>query len=129
MTSVGDEQIEIEFADIANVSVDHWRNTICNERKARSFVLCPKVFVLSIRLETKIIFLLRVFQITVIGLESRERMITYSIKQLMGLCADYALDAQIQKILFSLDLWVPKAARVCSTIEQGGRTMSRLDFV
>jgi len=29
----------------------------------------------------------------------------------MGLCSDYALDAQIQKILFSLDLWVPKAAR------------------
>jgi hypothetical protein len=39
-------------------------------------------------------------------------MMTYSIKQLMGLCSDYALDAQIQKILFSLDLWVPKAARV-----------------
>src|ERR1044072_8944433 len=39
-------------------------------------------------------------------------MITYSIKKLMGLCSDYALDAQIQKILFSLDLWVPKAARV-----------------
>jgi len=38
-------------------------------------------------------------------------MVTYSIKQLMGLCSDYALDAQIQKILFSLDLWVPKAAR------------------
>ncbi|CAF4033408.1 unnamed protein product [Rotaria sp. Silwood2] len=38
-------------------------------------------------------------------------MITYSIKDLMGLCSDYALDAQIQKILFSLDLWVPKAAR------------------
>lgn len=30
----------------------------------------------------------------------------------MGLCSDYALDAQVQKILFSLDLWVPKAARV-----------------
>ncbi len=30
----------------------------------------------------------------------------------MSLCSDYALDAQIQKILFSLDLWVPKAARV-----------------
>jgi hypothetical protein len=39
-------------------------------------------------------------------------MVTYSVKQLMGLCSDYALDAQIQKILFSLDLWVPKAARV-----------------
>jgi hypothetical protein len=39
-------------------------------------------------------------------------MVTYSIKKLMGLCSDYALDAQIQKILFSLDLWVPKAARV-----------------
>jgi hypothetical protein len=39
-------------------------------------------------------------------------MVTYSIKDLMGLCTDYALDAQIQKILFSLDLWVPKAARV-----------------
>ncbi|CAF0919614.1 unnamed protein product [Adineta steineri] len=38
-------------------------------------------------------------------------MVTYSIKQLMGFCSDYALDAQIQKILFSLDLWVPKAAR------------------
>ncbi|CAF0804572.1 unnamed protein product [Adineta ricciae] len=38
-------------------------------------------------------------------------MITYSAKQLMNLCSDYALDAQIQKILFSLDLWVPKAAR------------------
>ncbi|CAF3914706.1 unnamed protein product [Rotaria sp. Silwood1] len=38
-------------------------------------------------------------------------MITYSIKQLTSLCSDYALDAQIQKILFSLDLWVPKAAR------------------
>ncbi|UJR21655.1 hypothetical protein I4U23_024732 [Adineta vaga] len=38
-------------------------------------------------------------------------MVTYSIKDLMGLCSDYALDAQIQKILFSLDLWVPKAAR------------------
>lgn len=33
------------------------------------------------------------------------------MKQLMGFCSDYALDAQIQKILFSLDLWVPKAAR------------------
>ena len=42
-------------------------------------------------------------------------MVTYSMKQLMGLCADYALDAQIQKILFSLDLWVPKAARVRTT--------------
>lgn len=41
-----------------------------------------------------------------------ENMVTYSIKQLMGLCSDYALDAPIQKILFSLDLWVPKAARV-----------------
>lgn len=40
-------------------------------------------------------------------------MVTYSIKQLMGLCSDYALDAEIQKILFSLDLWIPKAARVC----------------
>ena len=40
------------------------------------------------------------------------KMVTYSIKQLMGLCSDYALDAPIQKILFSLDLWVPKAARV-----------------
>ncbi|CAF3039685.1 unnamed protein product [Rotaria sp. Silwood2] len=38
-------------------------------------------------------------------------MLTYSIKQLMNLCSDYALDAQIQKILFSLDLWIPKAAR------------------
>ncbi|CAF0721114.1 unnamed protein product [Adineta ricciae] len=38
-------------------------------------------------------------------------MVTYSIKDLMGLCSDYALDASIQKILFSLDLWVPKAAR------------------
>ncbi|CAF1165064.1 unnamed protein product [Adineta steineri] len=38
-------------------------------------------------------------------------MVTYSIKDLMSLCSDYALDAQIQKILFSLDLWVPKAAR------------------
>ncbi|CAF1934565.1 unnamed protein product [Rotaria magnacalcarata] len=38
-------------------------------------------------------------------------MVTYSIKQLMGLCSDYGLDAQVQKILFSLDLWVPKAAR------------------
>jgi len=38
-------------------------------------------------------------------------MVTYSIKQLMGLCSDYALDAEIQKILFSLDLWIPKAAR------------------
>lgn len=43
-------------------------------------------------------------------------MLTYSIKDLMGLCADYALDAQIQKILFSVDLWVPKAARVDSLI-------------
>jgi len=41
-----------------------------------------------------------------------ENMITYSIKELMGLCSDYALDAQIQKILFAFDLWVPKAARV-----------------
>jgi hypothetical protein len=40
-------------------------------------------------------------------------MVTYSIKDLMGFCSDYALDARIQKILFSLDLWVPKAARVC----------------
>ena len=39
-------------------------------------------------------------------------MVTYSIKDLMSYCADYALDAQIQKILFSLDLWLPKAARV-----------------
>ncbi|UJR27515.1 hypothetical protein I4U23_008799 [Adineta vaga] len=38
-------------------------------------------------------------------------MMTYSIKQLMDLCSDYALDAQIQKILFAVDLWVPKAAR------------------
>ena len=44
-------------------------------------------------------------------------MVTYSIKQLMGLCSDYALDAQIQKILFSLDLWVPKAARVCPQVK------------
>jgi len=50
------------------------------------------------------IFRSNFFQIT--------KMMTYSIKQLMGLCSDYALDAQIQKILFSLDLWVPKAARV-----------------
>ncbi|CAF3676883.1 unnamed protein product [Rotaria socialis] len=38
-------------------------------------------------------------------------MVIYSIKDLMGLCTDYALDAQIQKILFSFDLWIPKAAR------------------
>ncbi|CAF2071055.1 unnamed protein product [Rotaria magnacalcarata] len=38
-------------------------------------------------------------------------MVTYSIKDLMGLCTDYALDAQIQKRLFSFDLWIPKAAR------------------
>ena len=51
------------------------------------------------------------FQIHSIG---SAKMVTYSIKDLMGLCSDYALDAQIQKILFSLDLWVPKAARVWS---------------
>ena len=44
------------------------------------------------------------------------KMVTYSIKDLMGLCSDYALDAQIQKILFSMDLWVPKAARVRSIL-------------
>ncbi|CAF3686817.1 unnamed protein product [Rotaria socialis] len=42
---------------------------------------------------------------------AHKRMVIYSIKDLMGLCTDYALDAQIQKILFSFDLWIPKAAR------------------
>jgi hypothetical protein len=39
-------------------------------------------------------------------------MVIYTAKELMALCSDYALDAPVQKILFSLDLWVPKAARV-----------------
>lgn len=39
-------------------------------------------------------------------------MVVYSIKDLMSLCSDYALEAEVQKILFSCDLWVPKAARV-----------------
>ena len=50
------------------------------------------------------------FQIHSIG---SGKMVTYSIKDLMGLCSDYALDAQIQKILFSLDLWVPQS---CSSM-------------
>jgi hypothetical protein len=69
-----------------------------------SFVSLFHLYLTSLFGKYTSIFRSNFFQIT--------KMMTYSIKQLMGLCSDYALDAQIQKILFSLDLWVPKAARV-----------------
>lgn len=64
LTSADVQHMTIEFATVHEFSIDDWRISISNDKKARSFVLCSNVFVIifhrySIGIETNFIFIYR----------------------------------------------------------------------